>query len=88
MGSSLKTKKTSKKHLLNEKIAGLFRRKRLKLDLPIGQVAAYLGITPRTLEAYETAKTGIPLSHIYGLSNCLNVSPEVVVKLIDKVQKE
>jgi transcriptional regulator with XRE-family HTH domain len=57
-----------------------FKNKRLQAGLSSEMVASYLGISQEVLENYELGLSTIPLNHIYGLSNCLNISPDLIVK--------
>lgn len=66
----------------NLKLAALIRNARLDAQLSEETVAQYVGVSISTLKAYETATKSIPLSHVYALSNCLNISPDVIVQLL------
>lgn len=69
----------------SQEIGALFREKRLAAGLSEEKVASYLGdITADTLSRYESGEKPISLSHVYALSNCLNVSTASVIKLITK----
>ncbi|MEY4616659.1 MAG: helix-turn-helix protein [Pseudomonadota bacterium] len=70
--------------VMNEKgLAQLIFTRRLKLKRSQKEIAEYLGVSEETLERYERGLLPIPLVHIYGLSNCLNIEPS---KLEDYVE--
>lgn len=65
-------------------IGTLIRDARVSAKMSKECVAKYLEISPSILDAYESGARSIPLSHIYALSNCLNISPAVILKTISK----
>jgi transcriptional regulator with XRE-family HTH domain len=62
---------------------GIFlQQKRASAGLSEAEVAQYLGATVPILLGYESGEKAIPLNRIYALANCLNISPEEIVKKI------
>lgn len=69
---------------ISARLGKLFREKRLAAGLTEADAAAYLeSVSLRTYQLYESGEKSIPLSHIYALSNCLNVDPKVVFDIIN-----
>jgi transcriptional regulator with XRE-family HTH domain len=69
-------------------IGALFKGKRIEAGISEREVADYLGgLSLKTLHLYESGRKAIPLSHIFALSNCLNVSPRVISELVSKIWK-
>ena len=66
----------------SQRIGMFFHDERLKASLSGEEVALYLGVSTETLSAYESGQKRIPMVHICALSNCLNIEPEMVLKLI------
>lgn len=77
---------SAKKTSVSQELGLLFKNQRLNMSMPEEQVASYLGISKETLLAYESGTRTIPLTHIYALSNCLNIDPKAVLKLINKLR--
>ncbi len=73
---------TEARNLKTRKLADLIRSARIQSGQTEEAVAKYVGIPVSTLRAYEAATKSIPLSHVYALSNCLNISPDVIVQLV------
>jgi transcriptional regulator with XRE-family HTH domain len=66
------------------KVAALMKERRSQLGVSQEQVARYLEVSPLTVDLYETGKKEIPSSRIYGISNFLNIAPDLIAKLINK----
>lgn len=72
----------------SERIGELIRNARIDLGLSEAEVASYVGgISTETLKKYESGRKSIPLSHIYALSNCLNISPKTIIQLLNRMSK-
>ena len=69
-------------------VGAIFRLRRLELGLEEKTVALYLtNVSVERIQNYETGKCEIPLSDVYALSNCLNVSPRIITQLLSKPLK-
>jgi transcriptional regulator with XRE-family HTH domain len=77
-------KRATKLSSQSAQLGKFFRDERLKAGLSSETVSSYLNIPQDVLEVYEQGLSTIPLNHIYALSNCLNISPELVVKKLDR----
>jgi len=65
-------------------LGSLFKKSRLERGVSIEKVAAYLEISEREVIGYEEEHKNIPLRHIYGLSNCLGVDPDLVLRFLHR----
>ncbi len=73
----------------SRELGALFRDQRKLAGLTEKEVANYLGdISIVTLRAYESGTQPIPLSHIHALSNCLNISPKVLIGQVNRLSKK
>lgn len=59
------------------------KKKRLAAGMSLQKVAAYLEVSVKEIEQYEAGKKSIPLNRVYALSNCLNISPDEVTRLLN-----
>ena len=64
------------------KLGAFFRDQRIERGVSPKTVADYLGVSTKVIEEYESGRVKIPTSHAYAISNCLNISPEIVMWLL------
>lgn len=64
------------------KLGAFFRDQRIERGVSPKTVADYLGVSTKVIEDYESGRVKIPTSHAYAISNCLNISPEIVMWLL------
>lgn len=85
IGKKLKlrsTQKQSQELVLTRNLGKFLQRQRLQASKSKQEVASYLNVTPETLSAYENGTRQIPLQDIYALSNCLNIDPDLILRLL------
>ena len=70
----------------NPELGRFLKKKRLKARQSLAATAGYLEISTELLTEYEQGIRGIPLMHVYALSNFLNVSPTEVLHLIRSIR--
>lgn len=64
------------------RLGRLFKKRRIAEGLTQKQVAGYLGsVSLKTYRNYELGRDRMPLSHIYALSNRLNIDPREIYTL-------
>ena len=80
--SPKKLNPTPQRSTPNPKLAKLIRASRLQAGLSETEVAGYLGVPAAVIKAYENGTRSIPLNDIYAMSNCLNISPDLIVSLL------
>lgn len=73
---------------ISAEIGKMVREKRNETGLQLKEVAKYIGVSPLVLEAYESGVKRIPMNHIYALSNCLDISPAKIMRLLSPVKKK
>ena len=59
----------------------LIRTARLNSGMTAAEVSEYLKISPKVLLEYEEGGDAIPLIHLYGLSNILDIPPRQIMQL-------
>lgn len=78
--TNIKLSQTKKQKEFWEDFGRFIRQKRLETGLSEHEVSEYLGATAQTILSYETGEKAIPLNRVYALANCLNISPEMIMK--------
>lgn len=68
----------------SELLGEVFHRYRINRRYTKEYVAEYLGHpTAERVGLYEKGEAGIPLNEAYAISNCLGISPEVILGIVN-----
>jgi len=83
---AIKNLKSSKVKLASAELGLLFHEVRKSCGMSLETVSRYMGnVTPDRINQYEKGLMEIPLCDIYALANCLNIPPDNILKLIEKL---
>jgi transcriptional regulator with XRE-family HTH domain len=74
--------KKVEKNQSDSSLGSFIRQRRVESGLTLEEVATYLEISVEAVVRYEEDKKQIPLNHLYALSNCLNISAELILRRI------
>lgn len=86
MSPMVRSKRRSEARIApNAELARLVQGARIHAGLSTADVARYLEISVETMQAYESQAREIPLNHIYGLSNLLDIPPADILRVAARV---
>ncbi|MCO5142226.1 MAG: helix-turn-helix domain-containing protein [Oligoflexia bacterium] len=71
---------------LAEQFGSFVKSKREQLGFCEDDVARYLGVSVDELRTIEGGRMSPPLNQLYALSNCLNIDPKFILKMVDGVE--
>lgn len=81
-------KQASSRFQMQKKVGNFLREQRSSSGVSILELAQSLDVDPEILNDYELGIRKVPLNHVYGIANFLNIPPEIVVRFFNQLSIE